>query len=183
MSGSVRCGLLFETRLTSLPLLWKSPTPHIFLHLARDEDVLNERYPITRWLGAGFGTVGRRSNHSAVSVEYKTLLSGACQQARRYSAPSFPAASCRPALSSHTKKAVLERALPRQRPETSALAYPRRPFRLPPPKRTPSLPVKVLDAIRNFFSTAQTVLYGDLDMRDIPSQAAQSSAFPAPALS
>ncbi len=87
--SDVACFLEHIRRFLTARLTWKSsPTPQVFRHPARDEDVLNERYSITRQLGAGFGTVGRRSDHGAyidsalsavlildsrVSVEYKTL--------------------------------------------------------------------------------------------------------------
>ncbi len=61
--SDVACFFERVLRFLTARLPWKnSPSP---LHPARDEDVLNERYSITRWLGAGFGTVGRRSDHSA----------------------------------------------------------------------------------------------------------------------
>ncbi|PBK83024.1 hypothetical protein ARMGADRAFT_1089761 [Armillaria gallica] len=59
------CFLEHIRRSLTARLPWKSsPTPQVFLHPAKDKDVLNERYSITRQLGAGFGTVGMRSDHS-----------------------------------------------------------------------------------------------------------------------
>ncbi|PBK83011.1 hypothetical protein ARMGADRAFT_1089752 [Armillaria gallica] len=82
MSSSVRCGLRVRPTFVTTRIPWKiSPTP---LHPAREGDFLNERHSIIRRLGAGFGTVGRRSDH-IVSLSNKR--------------PSFPASHVLAAVS------------------------------------------------------------------------------------
>ncbi len=53
-------------KLKASPAPWKSSLAlQLSLNPAREAHVINARYCITRRLGAGFRTVGRRSAHSA----------------------------------------------------------------------------------------------------------------------